>query len=155
MLVAFRGRCPFRQYIPNKPAKYGIKIQAMADARTYFTCTTEVYAGKQPDSPFKVDNSPFAVVTRLIYEISESGRNVTFDKRYTTYPLVVSLLHDHKLSAVGTLRKNNRQITDEFLSVKNRAVGDSTFGFGDNVTLVSYVDHTEQNKHVVLFSHSS
>ena len=38
MLVAFRGRCPFRQYIPNKPAKYGIKIQAMADARTYYTC---------------------------------------------------------------------------------------------------------------------
>ncbi|CAJ1061405.1 piggyBac transposable element-derived protein 3-like%2C partial [Xyrichtys novacula] len=24
-LVPFRGRCPFRQYIPSKPAKYGIK----------------------------------------------------------------------------------------------------------------------------------
>ena len=107
MLVAFRGRCPFRQYIPNKPAKYGIKIQAMADARTYYTCKMEVYAGKQPDGPFKVDNSSFAVVTRLISEISGSGRNVTFDNWYTSYPLVVSLLHDHKLSAQGTLRKNN------------------------------------------------
>ena len=35
MLVAFRDRCPFKQYIPNKPAKYGIKIQVMADARTF------------------------------------------------------------------------------------------------------------------------
>lgn len=26
MLDAFRGRCSFRQYIPNKPAKYGLKI---------------------------------------------------------------------------------------------------------------------------------
>ena len=25
-LVGFRGRCPFKQYIPSKPAKYGIKI---------------------------------------------------------------------------------------------------------------------------------
>lgn len=25
-LVAFRGRCGFRQYIPSKPAEYGIKI---------------------------------------------------------------------------------------------------------------------------------
>uniref|UniRef100_A0A1B6KLI6 PiggyBac transposable element-derived protein domain-containing protein n=1 Tax=Graphocephala atropunctata TaxID=36148 RepID=A0A1B6KLI6_9HEMI len=25
MLEAFRGRCGFRQYIPNKPAKYGVK----------------------------------------------------------------------------------------------------------------------------------
>ena len=152
MLVAFRGRCSFRQYIPNKPAKYGIKIQAMADARTYHTCKMEVYAAKQPDGPFKVDNSSFAVVTRLISEISGSGRNVTFDNWYTSYPLVVSLLHDHKLSAVGTLRKNKREIPDEFLSAKNRAACDSMFGFGDNVTLVSYVPQTKQKKNVVLYS---
>ncbi|CAK9824007.1 hypothetical protein ANTRET_LOCUS2245 [Anthophora retusa] len=24
--VGFRGRCPFKQYLPNKPKKYGIKI---------------------------------------------------------------------------------------------------------------------------------
>ena len=90
-------------------------------ARTYYTCKMEVYAGKQPDGPLKVDNSSFAVVTRLISEISGSGRNVTFDNWYTIYPLVVSLLHDHKLSAVGTFCKNKREILDEFLSVKNRA----------------------------------
>lgn len=32
-LVAFRGRCGFRQYIPSKPAKYGIKIYALVDNR--------------------------------------------------------------------------------------------------------------------------
>ena len=25
-LVVFRGRCRFKQYIPSKPAKYGVKI---------------------------------------------------------------------------------------------------------------------------------
>ena len=56
MLIAFRGKCPFRQYIPNKPAKYGIKIQALVDAKTCCVCKMEIYAGKQPDGTFKVDN---------------------------------------------------------------------------------------------------
>ncbi|GFQ86803.1 DDE_Tnp_1_7 domain-containing protein [Trichonephila clavata] len=30
-LLAFRGRCPFRMCIPNKPAKHGIKIVMMCD----------------------------------------------------------------------------------------------------------------------------
>nr|XP_023027506.1 piggyBac transposable element-derived protein 4-like [Leptinotarsa decemlineata] len=33
MLLAFRGRCAFRMYIPNKPARYGIKIYSLVDDR--------------------------------------------------------------------------------------------------------------------------
>ncbi|XP_053956251.1 piggyBac transposable element-derived protein 4-like [Anastrepha ludens] len=33
-LLAFRGRCAFKQYIPSKPAKFGIKTFAMVDAKT-------------------------------------------------------------------------------------------------------------------------
>ncbi|XP_060809050.1 piggyBac transposable element-derived protein 4-like [Amyelois transitella] len=36
-LLGFRGRCKFRMYIPNKPAKYGIKIEMMCDSGTYYT----------------------------------------------------------------------------------------------------------------------
>lgn len=34
-LEAFRGRCSFRQYTPNKTARYGIKNFTLVDARTY------------------------------------------------------------------------------------------------------------------------
>ncbi|KAJ8931169.1 hypothetical protein NQ314_015944 [Rhamnusium bicolor] len=34
-LEAFRRRCGFRQYIPNKPSKYGIKMLALADSKTF------------------------------------------------------------------------------------------------------------------------
>ena len=65
MLAAFRGRCGFRQYIPSKPDKYGIKFFALVDAKSFFTSNLEVYVGTQPDGPYKVSNSPGDVVERL------------------------------------------------------------------------------------------
>lgn len=35
-LVPYRGRCPFRQYIPSKPAKYGIKIWVLCDSKSWY-----------------------------------------------------------------------------------------------------------------------
>ena len=51
MVEAFRGHCGFRQYIPNKPAKYGIKIFALTDAKTYYSYNLEIYCGTQPEGP--------------------------------------------------------------------------------------------------------
>ncbi|XP_068240862.1 uncharacterized protein [Palaemon carinicauda] len=116
----------------------------------------EIYAGTQPDGPFKADkqyNSLQVMVTRLISDISGSARNVILDNWYTSYPLVESLLCDHKLNSVGTLRKNKRDIPPEFLVTKNRPPVDSMFGFGDNLTLVSYIPKSKSRKrNVVLMS---
>ncbi|XP_066962208.1 piggyBac transposable element-derived protein 4-like [Macrobrachium rosenbergii] len=35
-LLGFRGRCPFRMYIPIKPAKYGIKLVLINDSKTKY-----------------------------------------------------------------------------------------------------------------------
>ncbi|XP_072388744.1 uncharacterized protein [Diabrotica undecimpunctata] len=45
-LLAFRGRCPFRMYIPNKPAKYGLKIVMLCDVGTKYMFDAELYLGK-------------------------------------------------------------------------------------------------------------
>nr|CAI5870397.1 unnamed protein product [Callosobruchus analis] len=55
MLFAFRGRCSFRVYIPNKPKKYGIKVFATVDSRTFYTSHLEIYAGVQPDGPYRLE----------------------------------------------------------------------------------------------------
>ncbi|KAK1886938.1 PiggyBac transposable element-derived protein 4 [Dissostichus eleginoides] len=47
-LVPFRGRTKFLQYMPSKPAKYGIKIFWVCDARTPYAIDGIVYTGRQP-----------------------------------------------------------------------------------------------------------
>nr|XP_046201135.1 piggyBac transposable element-derived protein 4-like [Oncorhynchus gorbuscha] len=45
-LVPFRGCCPFRQYMPSKPAKYGIKIWVACDTQSSYAWKMQVYTGK-------------------------------------------------------------------------------------------------------------
>lgn len=76
-LLAFRGKCPFRQYIPSKPAKYGIKIFSLVDPRTVYTLNLETYLGVQPDGPYKISNASQDVVLRLVEPIFGTNRNIT------------------------------------------------------------------------------
>ena len=144
MLAAFRGRCSFRQYIPSKPDKYGIKIFALVDAQTFFTSKIEVYVGTQPDGPYKVSNSPGDVVEQLCSGIFGTGRNITLDNWFTSYDLAEKMLR-HQITLVGTLRKNKRHIPPEFLDLRNRDENTSLFGFGDKCTLVSYIPKKKKN----------
>lgn len=80
MLEAFRGKCPFLIYMKSKPARYGIKIFALVDARTYYIKNLEIYTGVQLPGPFVINNSSFHVVNRLIQPIRNTGRNITVGK---------------------------------------------------------------------------
>lgn len=124
-LVIFRGRCSFRQYIPSKPAKYGLKVFALVDCKTAYTSNLEIYVGKQPTGPYELDNSPKEVVLRLVKAVESTNRNITGDNWF----LLKILLTDKKLTHVGTIQKNKREILREFLPTKNRADKTSIFRF--------------------------
>lgn len=144
-LEGFRGRCSFRQYIRNKPAKYGIKIFMLCDARTFFTNNMEIYAGTQPDGPYKISNAVPDVVKRMIRPISGTNRNLTVDNWFTSVPLAIDLLKNHKVTMVGTIRKDKREIPSEFKTTKDRSVCSSIFGFHEEkMTLVSYAPNKKK-----------
>ncbi|XP_050306964.1 uncharacterized protein LOC126743786 [Anthonomus grandis grandis] len=150
MLVPFRGRCGFRMYIPKKPAKYGIKVQVLADAKTHYLIDAEIYAG----SEIKVDgakkptlSNPTRVVLRLVECVKGTNRNITGDNWYRSVELVDKRGH---LTYVGTLRKNKKSVPPEFLPNRKCAIHSSTFGFTSSTTIVSYVP--KKSKSVILFS---
>ncbi|XP_039481962.1 piggyBac transposable element-derived protein 4-like [Drosophila santomea] len=49
-LLGFRGRCPFKMYIPNKPNKYGIKIVMICDSATKYMFNAIPYLGKSTNN---------------------------------------------------------------------------------------------------------
>jgi Transposase IS4 len=42
----FKGRCKFKQYIKNKPIRWGLKIYCVACSETSYLCNAEFYLGK-------------------------------------------------------------------------------------------------------------
>lgn len=151
-LVAFRGRCGFRQYIPSKPAKYGIKIFALVDSKTFYTMNMEIYCGKQPDgSPYFVSNKPYDLVDRMVQCVSGTSRNITMDNFFTSLETAENLLEKHKLTIVGTLRANKTCLPAEFKT--RREEHTSVFGFQKTTTLVSYVPKPKKNVYLLSTLH--
>lgn len=50
-LLPFRGRAPFRIYMPAKPDKYGLEILALCDAKTAYRVNGIIYEGKGTTPP--------------------------------------------------------------------------------------------------------
>lgn len=148
-LVAFRGRCSFRQFMKNKPAKYGLKIFTLTDAKMFYVKAMEIYVGNQPEnSLYQRSNKPFDVVMRLVKSILGSGRNITADNWFTSIPLVTELLTKN-LTYVGTVKKDKRELPPDMV-YKKRDPYTSIFGFQEDMTIVSYAP--ANNRCVVLVS---
>ncbi|KAF2890383.1 hypothetical protein ILUMI_15790 [Ignelater luminosus] len=152
MLITFRGRCSFKMYMPNKPAKHGIKVQILANAKTHCMCMAEIYAGAEVGNKnkenFKLAN-PTRVVLRLAAPIIGTNRNITADNWYSSVKLVEEL-RKHNITYVGTLKKNKRAIPLEFLPNRNRSERLPLFGFTSTTTLVSFVP--KKGRSVILLS---
>ena len=149
MLVGFRGRCSFRQYLKSKPKKYGIKIMCLCDARTHYLLNSYVYAGKTTEpNPNKL-SIPTLSVLKLVSPITNTNRNVTGDNWFSSIQLI-SELKRVGLTYVGTMRKNKREVPQQFLPNKTREEKSSLFGFTHDETIVSFVP--KKNRCVLLVS---
>ena len=147
-LLTFRGRCPFRQYIPSKPGKYGIKFWVICDSETSYALKLDIYKGKEP-SEQRASNLGTTVVLNLSDSYKNSGRNITCDNFFTSLQLGRELLR-RKLTLVGTIRKNRTELPTAFTVTKGRKLFSSMYGFQRDSTIVSYCP--KKNKVVTLLS---
>lgn len=147
-LLPFKGKCPFRQFIPKKPDKYGLKLWLCVDVQSYYVFNAFPYIGRQPDQQRQTQVGA-SVVLELLKPLYGSNRNVTVDNFFTSVSLAKEL-QTKNFTLIGTLRKNKPEIPMEFQSNRQREIGSSLFGFQDNLTLVSFVPR--ENNAVLLLS---
>uniref|UniRef100_A0AAX7T8F5 PiggyBac transposable element-derived protein domain-containing protein n=1 Tax=Astatotilapia calliptera TaxID=8154 RepID=A0AAX7T8F5_ASTCA len=145
-LVRFKGRCSFRQYMPKKPGRYGLKVWAVCDVETSYAWRLQLYTGKAATGRAETNQG-----MRVVLELTEGlqGHSVTCDNFFTSYPLSVELLRRTN-TLVGTIRKNKPELPPELLQTRGRGVFSSVFAFTSTHTAVSYVPR--RGKNVLLLS---
>lgn len=149
-LLAFRGKCPFRKYIPNKPAKYGIQIVLCCDTTTNYMIDGIPYLGKK--TPTRGQPAADYFVKEVTRSIHGSNRSVTADNWFTNITLAETLLEDpYNLTNVGTIRINRKGVPNELGNRKEKPIQSSMFLFDREKTLVSYKPK-KKNKVVILLS---
>ncbi|KAJ8953415.1 hypothetical protein NQ318_023532 [Aromia moschata] len=160
MLVSFRGKCKFRMYMPNKPAKYSIKIMCLNDARNSYFYNGYIYTGKDSDGQTLSKNEnklqkPTQAVIRLAKPLEISNKNITADNWFSSMELLEQLKL-RGLTYTDTLKKNKREVPLEFQPSSTRAVGSSLYGFSDNgFTIISHVPNKKKAVLLVSSSHHS
>ena len=150
-LLSFRGRCGFKQYIPNKSSKYGIKLFVLADNDTSYSMKSIVYIGAGTFA--NMANLDVPVPTKAVLGLVDcsegTNRNITTDNYYTSIALAREL-KSRKLTLVGTLKKNKTCIPPCFLTKSNAGTVHYGFDKQNEYTLLSVTP--KKNKKVVFFS---
>lgn len=136
-----------KQYLPNKPKKWGFKFYVLCDTSGY-AHKFEIYTGmKETILPEEPDLQASAnIVVRLVREVPRFKNYILyFDNYYTSIPLILYLRSQGILS-VGTIRRNrikNCKFPDEKTMMKFERGTSKEFVasvYGMDVTSISWKD---------------
>ena len=105
-MVLWRGRLIFRQYIPGKRHKYGVKLYMLCE-HTGYVWNVLVYCGKM--DPISGFGNAETVVLKLMEKLLDRGHALYVDNFYTSVPLAKALLN-RKTLLCGTVRKNRKHL---------------------------------------------
>ena len=107
-LLPSKCRCPFQQYMPQKPDKFGIKFWVLCECDTKYMLNIIPYLGKNELRPQNTSLANYVMHT-LLQPYFKCGYNVTADNYFISSDIALSLLKE-RVSVVGTIRKNKREL---------------------------------------------
>ncbi|KAJ1186065.1 hypothetical protein NDU88_002850 [Pleurodeles waltl] len=120
-LVFFKGRLVFKQYIPSKRARYGIKLYMLSESSTGCVYNFRVYTGR--DSSIDPPGCPatFGVSEKIVWELGRQlfnkDHHLYIDNFYTGVKLFKELFRVDTV-ACGTIRSNRKGYPRELVCKK-------------------------------------
>jgi len=113
-MVLWRGRLVFRQYLPDKSAKYSVKIYKLCTPNGY-TCKFKIFAGKGDITSGQGHKQK--IMLHLIHDFLDTGRMLYADNYYNSVEIAEALLR-RKTYLCGTLRKDLKSNPKKVISKK-------------------------------------
>ena len=103
--------------MPNKPDKYGIKFWVIVDVNSKYVFNIIPYLGAQEKDERGSVPLAESVVMKLAQHVT-GKKYITCDNFFTSLQLAKRLANE-KISIVGTMRKNQRELSKEITEAEN------------------------------------
>ncbi|KAL8576606.1 hypothetical protein ACOMHN_025081 [Nucella lapillus] len=121
-MIGYKGRLFFKQYMPAKPTKWGIKVWQMCEAETGYCVTFDVYTGRHSRQDTTVSLGE-EVVNKLASNYFNQNRHLYFDRFFTSVPLLKHL-RSKGTYACATVMSNRKGLPAEVKGAKLANRGD-------------------------------
>jgi hypothetical protein len=138
VIVKFKGRVIFKQCIPKKHKRFGIKIYKLCDTAGY-TYDMKVYLGKDSDNATEDMTATHATVQSLVRRVEEVGHKLFMDNLFSSPALFDELLA-RKINNCGTVRHNRRGMPAELGPKLKLKRGDILTKVRDDLTALLWKD---------------
>lgn len=107
-VIPYKGRnCFIRQFMKNKPSRFGIKLWMLASSKSRFVWRIEVYFGE--GTGMEEHGLGYHVVERMVAGLHHRGHCLVVDNLFAS----VNLFHQLMVNgiwATGTVRRNNKNL---------------------------------------------
>ena len=121
-MVKSRHRSGIRQYIKDKPTKWGIKLWVLADSSNGYTIDFNVYIGRAAGREVSANGLGYDVVMKLMDPFFDQGYHLYVDNFYTSVTLFKDLFA-RGVAATGTILENRRDFPVNLKNGKQWAKG--------------------------------
>ena len=121
-MIPFKGRLSIKQYMKDKPTKWGIKVFVLADARNGYTVRLRIYGGKNSNLATNDSGLCSRVVLELLNGLENNCPKVYMDNYYISPELFLAL-YNKEVNACGTATQNRKFFPSELKVDRNVIAG--------------------------------
>ena len=105
-MIAFKDPLKFKQYIPSKRNRCGIKLFLVCNCSTRFILNFIVYTGSATERVRTSElDIPGSIVMLLLEKYLDKG-HITYVNNWYSSPKLFQVLYERSTGACGTIRKN-------------------------------------------------
>lgn len=143
-MIAYKGRLSFKQYLPAKPTKFGVKVWARAHPKTGYIHEFQIYVGKPEGQRGRVSEEGLGgrVIKDLTSSIKNKNHHIYMDNYFSSPKLFEDLLKDG-IYCCGTVRSNRKGLPEKLKNTKQlnlRNQGDMKTMQKDTMICVAWKD---------------
>ena len=158
-LLLWKGRLIFKQYLPLKRSRFGIKLYKLCESKTGYIYRFFVYVGKSTPTIYPPGLAPppdfgqtESIVWYLMLPLFDIGHCLYVDNFYTSLPLFRAL-YARNTVACGTIRSNRKGFPKSLIQKKLTVVGESSALRADELVALKF--HDRKDVYMLTTAHNS